>query len=153
MKIYIASSWKNEHAVVMLTELLRARGHDVKSFIENQHGEQAAGQALHDGKPMPFDEWCHSERGTKSFAFDTHWATHADLVIYLGPSGKDAAAEVGAAWSRGVCVLGLWAKGEDFGLMRRMIEWQKDVRELLATVDSIAGDTISTPTAPEVHHG
>ena len=29
MKIYIASSWKNQHAVQMMTALLRERGHEV----------------------------------------------------------------------------------------------------------------------------
>ena len=34
MKIYIASSWKNQHAVEMLTDILRYKGHDVVSFVE-----------------------------------------------------------------------------------------------------------------------
>lgn len=41
MKVYIASSWKNQHAVEMLTEKLRERGCEVLSFVENNNGEQA----------------------------------------------------------------------------------------------------------------
>ncbi len=36
MKIYIASSWRNQHAVEMLTSMLRVRGHEVLSFVENK---------------------------------------------------------------------------------------------------------------------
>ena len=135
MKVYIAASWKHQHAVTMLTDLLRAMEIDVLSFVENNHGEQK-GHAAYDerGKPMPFDEWVWSERGRKSFEYDTDGATKTDLVIYLGPSGKDAAAEIGAAWAVGTPVLGLHAKGEDFGLMRRMIEWYENVPSLLDMV-------------------
>lgn len=136
MNIYIASSWKNQHAVEMLTAVLRQRGHDVKSFVENNHGEQAGHLATKDQKPIPFDEWVWSDRGTKSFEFDTKWATEADLVIYLGPSGCDAWAECGAAWGAGVPILGLTAKGEQVGLMRRMVlDWALDFKMLLALVD------------------
>lgn len=129
LTIYIAASWKHQHAVEMLTAMLREKGHKVLSFVENEHFE----------KGMPFEEWVGSEHGYKSFKYDTDGATKSDLVLYIGPSGKDAAAEIGAAWQAGVPVIGLYGKGEDFGLMRRMIEWQKDYREMLATVDMYAG--------------
>ena len=41
MKIYIASSWKNQHAVEMFSRLLRERGHEVVSFVEENFGEIA----------------------------------------------------------------------------------------------------------------
>jgi len=136
MKIYIASSWKNQHAVEMLTHFLRGQGHGVLSFVENNHGEQKGHAATEkDGTPVPFDEWVVSERGLKSFKYDTEGATTSDLVIYIGPSGQDASAEVGAAWGRGVPIMGLLAKGEGFGLMRLMIDWYESFEELLAAVD------------------
>ncbi len=136
MKIYIASSWKNQHAVEMLTALLRDRGYEVKSFVENNHGEQAGHLATKDEKPIPFEEWVWSERGTKSFEFDTKWATESDLVIYIGPSGCDAWAECGAAWGAGVPILALSGKGEQVGLMRRMVlDWAPDYKTLLSLVD------------------
>lgn len=134
MKIYIASSWKNQHAVEMLTTHLRDLGHEVLSFVENNHGEQAGHLATDNGKPVAFDEWCASERGRKSFEYDTLGATQSDLVVYVGPSGCDAWAEVGAAWSRGVPIVGLVAKGEQVGLMRRMVAWSHDYRELLQAI-------------------
>lgn len=137
MIIYIASSWKNQHAVEMLTALLRGRGHEVLSFVENNHGEYLKAK---DGKPLPFDEWCWSEQGRESFEFDTRSAMNSDLVIYVGPSGKDAAAEIGMAYAKGVPIIGLHAKGEDFGLMRRLIRWFTKYDEVLTFVGLVEVD-------------
>ena len=97
------------------------------SFVENNHGES--------DKAIPFDEWCASEMGRKSFVYDTDGATKSDLVIYVGPSGCDAWAEVGAAWSRGVPIIGLHAKGEQVGLMRLMVLWVANVKEMWEAID------------------
>jgi hypothetical protein len=130
MKIYIASSWKNQHAVQMLTELLRARGHEVVSFVENNFGEWKS----YKGPPTSFDEWVASEKGEQAFRYDTDGATKSDLVIYIGPSGTDAWAEVGAAWGAGIPVYGLWAKGETAGLMRLMATWFGSYHDILDAV-------------------
>ncbi len=133
MQIYIASSWKNQHAVEMLTDLLRVYGHTIMSFVENNHGEHAG---LNDEKPLPFDEWCASELGQQSFVYDTDGATKSDLVIYIGPSGCDAWAEVGAAWAAGVPIVCLQSKGEQVGLMRRMaMAWYGNYRELVKAIE------------------
>jgi hypothetical protein len=130
MKIYIASSWKNQHAVEMLTALLEERGHDVLSFVRNNYGELSV------AKELGFDEWVNSDGGQRAFDYDTDGATKSDLVIYIAPSGKDAAAEVGAAWGAKVPIIGLYAKGEDFGLMRKMIsKWYDRYPEVLDHID------------------
>ncbi len=119
MNIYIASSWKNQHAVEMMTTMLRdIQGVTVRSFIENNYGEGHG-----PSKPVNFEEWVDTDQAEKSFAYDTHGAIKSDLVIYIGPSGTDAWAEVGAAWASMVPVWGLWAKGEQAGLMRKMVRW------------------------------
>lgn len=53
--IYIASSWKNEHGVTLLTKLLRQHGYDVVSWIENNHDENIDA-AMNAGKPMNFEQ-------------------------------------------------------------------------------------------------
>ena len=139
MKIYIASSWKNQHAVQMLTALLKERGHEVLSFIENNHGENKV-HASFGEKAMPFEEWVWSDSGQRSFNFDINGAMFSDLVIYIAPSGQDAWAEVGAAYGKGVPILGLWAKGESVGLMRRMVlAWYEDYNVLLVAVAELSG--------------
>jgi len=130
MKIYIASSWKNQHAVEMLTDLLRTKGHDIHSFVEKAVCDEGRTNIKFD-----FEQWINSNDGYEKFQYDTTGATKSDLVIYVGPSGTDAWAEIGAAWAVGRPILGLWAKGEQAGLMRRMVIWFADFRELLEGVD------------------
>ena len=128
MKIYIASSWKNYHCVELLTWHLEEAGHTVMSFVRK------AIQA--EGRDLKFDieEWIASKDGWQKFYYDLDSAMAADVVIYIGPSGTDAWAEVGAAWAKGVPIYGLWTKGEQAGLMRLMVWWYKDVFELLKDI-------------------
>jgi len=132
MKIYIASSWKNQHAVEMLTALLREKGHEVLSFVENNYGEGHG-----PNKPINFEKWVKTEKAWNSFTYDTNGATQSDFVIYISPSGLDAWAEVGAAWGCGKpVILGLHAKGESVGLMRRMIAaWFNNYQDLLNAIN------------------
>lgn len=133
MKIYIASSWKNQHAVEMLTSLLRAKGHEVLSFVENNHGEGHGAE-----KPIPFEEWIRTDQAERSFDYDTLGAMQSDMVIYIGPSGTDAWAEIGAAFAKGRPIVGLWAKGEPAGLMRKMVTWFGTFSTLISAVDAYA---------------
>lgn len=132
MKIYIASSWKNQHGVEMLTALLREKGHEVISWVENNYGENHN----HVTKKFSFEEWVNSSEADQSFEFDTSGATKSDLVIYYAPSGKDACAELGAAWAADVPIIGLYAKGEDLGLMRKMVsKWYTRYTDLIDAVE------------------
>ena len=128
MRIYIASSWKNQLAVELLTAELRRRQHEVISFVE---------QALTSTEELVFDnpDWIWSDEGKAKFQFDLDGATKSDLVIYIAPSGKDAWAEVGAAYASGVRVIGFYAKGEGSGLAQRMMaHWYTDIKSLLHDV-------------------
>lgn len=134
MKIYIAASWKHQHAVEMLTDLLEKEGHEILSWLREGRPEEAFLSRLE------LSTFIYSEEGRRIFEFCFNSATSADLVIYLGPSGCDAWAEVGAAHGRGVLILGLMAKAEDVGLMRHMVSrWCSSVDELLQAVRVIAG--------------
>lgn len=126
MTIYIASSWKNRHAVELLSEQLRYKGIKILSFVENCFEED-----LH----IDFEEWVKSPGADKSFDYDTTGATTADLIVYISPAGTDAWAEVGAAWAKGRPIWGLYAKGEQSGLMRKMIRWFRDWKELITEIE------------------
>jgi hypothetical protein len=134
LKIYIASSWRNQHAVEMLTDLLRHRGHEVVSFVEKAVCDE--GRA---GLRFDVEKWISSEDGERKYLYDLAGATESDLVIYVGPSGTDAWAEVGAARGAGVKIYGLWSKGEQAGLMRRVMDrWFSNYRELLDAVHMLS---------------
>lgn len=133
MLIYIAASWKHQHAVEMLTERLEQAGHTVLSWLREGRPEEAFLSR------RELEHFIHSAEGRRVFDFCADSATGCDLVIYLGPSGCDAWAEVGAAYGRGVPVLGLLAKSEEVGLMRLMIRsWYSSVSALLAAVEGAA---------------
>ncbi len=129
MKVYIAASFKHQHAVEMLTERLEEMGIEVLSWLREGRPDEAFLSKLE------LENFIRSNEGERVFRFCAHSATGADLVIYLGPSGCDAWAEVGAAYGTGVPVMGLLAKAEEVGLMRHMIDsWSPSVSELLARV-------------------
>ena len=133
MQIYIAASWKHQHAVEMLTERLEAAGHAVLSWLREGRPEEAFLSR------RELEHFIYSPEGRRVFDFCANSAVGCDLVIYLGPSGCDAWAEVGAAYGRGIPILGLLAKSEDVGLMRLMIRsWHNSVTGLLEAVQELA---------------
>jgi len=150
MRIYIASSWKNQHGVEMLTTLLRTKGHEVVSWIENNYGEN---HSVGTGK-ADFETWVNSSDSDQAFKFDSEGAMGCDVLIYYGVGGKDASAECGICYGaqqhaisiggRRVPMLGLWAKGEDFGLMRKMFdEWAERWDDLIKMVENIETELFS----------
>ena len=133
MRIYIAASWKHQHAVEMLTERLESMGYEILSWLREGRPEEAFLSR------RELAGFINSNDGRRIFRFCIESATKADLVIYLGPSGCDAWAEVGAAHGAGVPVLGLLAKAEEVGLMRHMVDkWFDSVNGLMGAVAEYA---------------
>ena len=130
MKIYIASSWKNRAAVEMLADLLTKDGNDVYCFT--RHADNIEQEVL--AGTYSFDKWVMSPSGEAKFDADLDAVHNADLMVYLGPAGTDAWAEVGAAWAFSIPIIGILAKGEPAGLMRRMVDaWYEDYTDVLFT--------------------
>jgi hypothetical protein len=107
--------------------------------VENNYGENHN----HVTKKFDFETWVNSDDSDQSFEFDTHGAMTCDLFIYIGPAGKDAAAECGICYGqrlhgRTIPMLALYAKGEDFGLMRKMFDyWFERYDDLLEAITKI----------------
>jgi len=130
MRIYIAASWKHQHAVEMLTERLEESGHEILSWLREGRPEEAFLSRLE------LAAFINSPEGKRVFEFCASSATGADLLVYIGPSGCDAWAEVGAAYGAGVPIYGLLAKSEDVGLMRHMVKnWFSSVQALVKAVN------------------
>ena len=126
MKIYIAASWKHQYAVEMLTEKLETKGHTVLSWIREGRPEEAF------LSKMELANFIDSEEGKRVFEFCLNSVKSADRVIYFGPSGCDAWAEIGLASGSGKPIFGLMGKAEEIGLMRHMIKsWYTSVDELI----------------------
>ncbi len=137
MKIYIASSWKNRHAVDMLVQRLREGGRDdVFSFVEEScENEVGVLKGVVD-----FDQWVWSIDGESKFKLDLDAVAASDLIIYIGPAGTDAWAELGYAHGKGIPIFALYAKSEPSGLMRRMAVWFDDVPTLIGVVNKFGFD-------------
>lgn len=69
-------------------------------------------------KPGPdFDIRKNDDPHGAAFAYCSRALGGADLVVYLGPSGCDASAELGIAWAAGVPVWGVAGPDEHPGVM------------------------------------
>lgn len=111
MTIYIISSFRNLPAVLLLRDILREWGNTVVDFTS-----QAS--PLPDSMP-PAERRAaldSDERGG-IFRFCAKACASVDLCIYVGPSGQDAACEVGIAWAAGVPVFALTGPLEKPGLI------------------------------------
>jgi len=138
MRIYIAASWKHRYCVELLTAELRRHGYDVDSFVEHKTDHEFSTGEKGNGAGISFEEWVWSKDGEEKFKFDTDSAINADAVIYISPSGQDAWAEIGAAWASGVKIIGMSAKGEGVGLMRRMVKWVTTMSGLMKELREVA---------------
>ena len=127
MKIYIASSFKNLHGVHLLRDLLAAQGHELLDW------SALAPPLPDDMPPEERRQILDSDERGEIFDFCAQACKSADLVIYLGPAGQDAAAEVGVAYASGVPVLGLVGPLEAPGLIltRCVGKWFNRVADLL----------------------
>ena len=111
MRIYIASSYRNLNAVLLLRDVLRSAGHEVLDWADKTPPPPDS---------MPVEERRRrfdSDEGGALFDFCANACGSADLVVYLGPAGQDAACEVGMAYVAGVPVFGIASPLECPGLI------------------------------------
>jgi len=134
LTIYIASSFRNLHAVQMLTIILREAGHEVLDWTEFAPPLSADMLPVQRRTALDSDKYGHI------FEFCTEACGTADLVIYLGASGQDSGTEVGIAYNAGVPVYGLSGPLEAPGLIlaRAVSRWFGKTSELLAVVEEFA---------------
>jgi hypothetical protein len=131
-KIYITASWRHRLAVELLTTTLERKNYEIISFIRE------AQDAEHN---LDIKTWIWSNLGLKKFHFDLNGATKSNLVIYIGSSGNDAWAEIGAAYASNVPIIGFRAKNEKLGLMHRMMySWCDTTTDLLNEIDRVLQD-------------
>ena len=114
MKIYIASSWKNEEIVKELAAILRSWGHEVYCFAEG-----GAGQHIFDWSDVitPDDDGItclDTDDSRRAYKIDKDGLDWSECCILLNPCGRDAHLEGGYAKGKGkkLYILGKWPKGE-----------------------------------------
>lgn len=136
MNIYIASSFRNLHAVQLLTAMLEDSGHTV--FDWTRLAPPLAGSLTPEQRRAALD----ADEYGDIFAFCTQACASVDLVIYLGAAGQDSACEVGIAYAAGVPVYGLAGPLETPGtiLSRAVSRWCDGATGLLAAVAAYAAE-------------
>ena len=131
LTIYIASSARNFHYVQLLSGIFEHHCHKVLDWtllappIASHTPLEARKRALDSDERGDIFNFCKSACGS------------ADLVIYLGPAGQDAAAEIGLAHASGIPILGLASPLEAPGLIlaRCVTKWCESVDELVQEVE------------------
>ena len=133
MKIYIASSARNFHGVQLLRDLLETKGHKVLDWtalappLDDHLSPEARRMALDSDERGDIFEFCALSCST------------ADLLIYLGASGQDAACEIGIGFAAGIPIIGLAAPTEKPGLiMTRVVSlWVRNHKECLMAIEQL----------------
>jgi hypothetical protein len=112
LKIYIASSWKNENKVLAMADILRDRGYEVFAFVDPEgrpggydnfvfHAgiiEKRLGRSRNTFNFVEFVKFPESQRAFKSDKAGLDWA---DTCILLLPSGRSSHIEAGYAKGQG----------------------------------------------------
>lgn len=134
MNIYIASSYRNLHAVQLMRDALTAQGHmvlDWTAFVPPVSAFPSAERKAALDVPGRLDV----------FAFCTEACGSADAVLYIGPAGQDSACEVGIAYAAGVPVFGISGPLEEPGLILRkcVCRWFHEAGGLLTYLSGAQG--------------
>lgn len=115
MKIYIASSWKNDVEAIHLADTLRSAGHEVDCFCDTSTGRYV----FHFSEVGPLDEidaitFLQDDRAQRAYREDKKHIDWADAVVMLHPCGKSSHLEAGYAVGAGkkLFMLGEFPKGE-----------------------------------------
>lgn len=102
MKLYVASSWKNQHYTDLLTTL-RAAGHEPLDWREGGFSwTQVTGRPGQDMTPTEYqDEVLTHPRAEEGYQADYDKMEAADACVLLLPCGRSAHFEAGWFWGRG----------------------------------------------------
>lgn len=142
MKIYIASSWKNETAVFQIAYFLRLEGHEVDAFVDKGSGRYVF-HFSEIGDPSTLDamSFLRDERSQKAFAEDKKWLDWCECCLLVLPSGKSAHLEAGYAKGQGkkliIYHIENFPKGE-FDVMYGFADFMTD--NLLDVIDILNGE-------------
>lgn len=103
MKIYVASSWRNEYQPLVVSEL-REDGHEVYDFRNPEPGNDgfrwsAIDGAWKDWTPERYLTALSNPIAEHGFALDMNALRSADICVYVMPCGVSASLEAG--WAKG----------------------------------------------------
>lgn len=96
MKIYIASSWKNEGLALDLAGYLRELGHEVDCFADTSTGRYVFHFSEIDSRDqLDVINFLCDTRSLKAFEEDKKWLDWCECCVLLLPAGKSSHLEAG----------------------------------------------------------
>lgn len=106
MKLYMASSWKNEEAAISLARVLRGHGHEVDCFCEPGRGRFVFHWSKIVNDPDELQQldsksFLADARTQRAFLEDKKWLDWCGGVVLLLPAGRSAHLEAGYAVGQG----------------------------------------------------
>jgi len=119
VRIYIASSWKNQKLVLALAEKLESEGFEVDAFCRatdkrySFHWSEFVDDEIELLKYDAFS-FINDPKVQRAFREDKKWLDWADTVVMLLPCGKSSHLEAGYAKGCGkyLYIYGYFPKGE-----------------------------------------
>lgn len=132
LKVYIASSFKNIHAVRLLAKDMQSMGYEILDWTLKATPPEGLNASQR-------REWMDTDHGGEVFVFCANACKEADFIVYLGTSGQDAGVEVGIAFGSGKPVLGIRGPLESPGLMLygACTCWVEHIEHALQVLDEI----------------
>ncbi len=143
MKIYIASSLKNQKEVIALAEYLEKYGFEVDAFCRCNDKKYAFhwSELVDDEDDLAnYDaiEMLADPRTLRAFKEDMKWLDWSDCVIMLMPCGRSSHLEAGYAKGQGklLYIYGAFPKGE-FDVMYGMADGLVHSEDIKLLVDEL----------------
>ena len=126
MRIYLASSWRNQHYPKVL-EALRASGHEVYDFRNPGPGEhpfkwEMVGKDYQEWNPSTYREKLFSDLANRQFGNDLRAMESCDCCVLVLPCGRSAHTEAGWFAGRGRKVIALMLEKQEPELMYRLFD-------------------------------
>src|SRR3990167_1853227 len=136
MRIYVASSWRNEAQPTVVARLKQA-GHEVYDF---RNPPDRTGFDWRDIDPnwenwstAQYKEALTTEFAKAGFASDMNALMEADVTVLVGPSGRSAHLELGVAVGQEQITCVLLTRPQEAELMYKMCDLiTDDVEEIVA---------------------
>jgi len=139
MKIYLASSWKNEQLVLTVQQILEQNGHEVDAFCNLDRGRFTFHySAIPNHQELDGIQFMHTPQIKRVFRENKKWIDWADAVVMILPCGKSSHLEAGYAKGQGkkLYIFGRFVAGEFdamYGFADGMFRLN-ETKELLTTL-------------------
>ncbi|KKM18567.1 hypothetical protein LCGC14_1664370 [marine sediment metagenome] len=140
MKIYVASSWRNEHQPEVV-RVLRSMGHEVYNFRNPRKGDNGfhwseIDPAWESWTPERYRECLSHPTAVAGFTSDMDALKWCEAVVAVQPFGRSASLELGWAAGMGKLTVLLLATGEPELMVKMCDHVCMEIEEVLTALET-----------------